>query len=120
MKHTAFQLFWLVSLVVLACSACKAEDIHVEAARVKAQLTHDLAVGSSRNAIEHWLDRRGIEHSFDQNDNSIYSMIREASRNKYTYKDFTFNIVGDIQIIFRLDEKESLHGIEVKPIFTGP
>jgi hypothetical protein len=120
MRPFAFKLFCLVSLAVVASSACKARDIHAEAAQLKSQLARDLPVGSSRDDVEQWLDQRGIEHGFVQRDNSIHSIIRQVSKNTYTDKGFTFDIVGDIQIIFRLDDRESLRQVEVKPIFTGP
>jgi hypothetical protein len=120
MERRVLKLIWLILILGITYGACHAEDIQAQAARVKVQLAHDLPVGASRSDIEHWLDQHGIEYSFDQKDNSIHSIIREASRSKYTYQDFTFDIVGDIQMIFRLNAQGLLYRIEVKPIFTGP
>ena len=85
---------------------------------VRKQLETVTPVGSSRTAVESYLDSQSIQHSYT--DDSKFSnerrvelaLIRSTSRSQL--------VRGDIQVRFQFDEFGRLLNYSVRKVFTGP
>ena len=85
---------------------------------VRKQLERVTPVGSSRTAVESYLDSQSIQHSYT--DDSKFSnerrvelaLIRSTSRSQL--------VRGDIQVRFQFDEFGRLLNYSVREVFTGP
>jgi hypothetical protein len=85
---------------------------------VRKRLERATPVGSSRSAVESYLDSQSIPHSYV--DDSEFSnerrvelaLIRSTRRSPLT--------TDDIQIRFRFDESGRLLDYSVREVFTGP
>ena len=85
---------------------------------VRRQLERVTPVGSSRTAVESYLDSQSIQHSYT--DDSKFSnerrvelaLIRSTSRSQL--------VRGDIQVRFQFDEFGRLLNYSIREVFTGP
>ena len=76
------------------------------------QISTNLPVGSTTDAVTAFLDRNGIEHSpYSDKDRSIHAMVRPKEEALIT---------ESFSITFRFDEAHLLHEHSIKSVFTGP
>lgn len=85
---------------------------------VQQQIDGSIPIGSTRAAVESYLDSRSVPHSYltasGQTDerNVELALIRGTSQ--------SLLIRGDIQVRFHFDDADRLTDYHVKEIFTGP
>jgi hypothetical protein len=85
---------------------------------VREKLDQSLPVGSSRAAVESYLDSQSIAHSylddpkFPSERRVEFALIRGTSQ--------SLLVRGDIQIRFRFDQSGRLLDYSVQELFTGP
>jgi hypothetical protein len=111
----------VASAVFIASMIYRARRVEarVDISKVEKDLSDHLRVGDSRAAVEAYLDQHGIQHSYVEQskgapeyDHTEFAMIRGASR--------TWLVRGDIQIVFKFDDKDELVHYSAREIFTGP
>jgi hypothetical protein len=85
---------------------------------VSKQLEKVTPVGSTRSAVEGYLDSQSIQHSYIEdskfpNERRVeLALIRGTSKSQF--------VRGDIQIRFQFDEFGRLLNYSVREVFTGP
>jgi hypothetical protein len=89
------------------------------ATQVEQDIRAHLAIGSPRDEVVAYLDKRGIGHTYvdeaveaPEYKRTEMAMIRNASYN--------WPVRTDIQILFRFDDSSKLIRYSVKEINTGP
>jgi hypothetical protein len=85
---------------------------------VRKQLEQAIPLGSSRSAVESYLDSRSIPHSYI--DASKFPNERRLELAPVQLSSQSRLIRGDIQIRIRLDESGRLLDYSTQEIFTGP
>jgi len=109
----------VASLVIWRLAAPRSETpqrLTVEG--VRKQLEKAPPVGSSRSAVESYLDSQSIQHSYIEdskfpNERRVeLALIRGTSKSQV--------VRGDIQIRFQFDEFGRLLNYSVREVFTGP
>ena len=92
------------------------QPITVEA--VRKQLAAATPVGSSRSAVENYLDSQSITHSYIADSKFANERRVELALIRGTSKSEL--VRGDIQIRFQFDESGRLLNYSVRDLFTGP
>ena len=87
-------------------------------ADVRKKLEQSLPVGSSRTAVENYLDSQSIPHSYL--DDSKFPNERRVELALIRSTSQSLLIRTDIQIRFQFDESGRLLDYSVQEVFTGP
>jgi hypothetical protein len=85
---------------------------------VRKKLEQALPVGSSRAAVESYLDSESIPHSYL--DDSKFPSERRVELALIRGTSQSLFVRGDIQIRFRFDQSGRLLDYSVQELFTGP
>lgn len=85
---------------------------------VRKQVEKMTPVGSSRSAVESYLDSQSIQHSYIEDSKSPNERRVELALIRGTSKSQL--VRGDIQIRFQFDEFDRLLNYSVREVFTGP
>ena len=85
---------------------------------VRNQLEKATPVGSSRSAVESYLDSQSIQHSYIEDSKFPNERRVELALIQGTSKSQV--VRGDIQIRFQFDEFGRLLNYSVREVFTGP
>jgi hypothetical protein len=119
--------YLMIVIVVIAVAAMSIGLIYrmqrvkvtVDVAKVEKDLRDHLPEGSSRAAVESYLDQLGIQHSYiaqsvgdPQYSRTVLAMVRGVSR--------TWLVRGDVQVVFKFDDQDKLIRYSKKVIYTGP
>jgi len=118
------RLVWIPVVVVAASVASLLSWRFVGRSRatpleaVRKQLEQATPVGSSRSAVDTYLDSQSIPHSYIRDSKSPSEGGVELALIRGTSKSLL--VRGDIQIRFRFDESERLVSYSVQEGFTGP
>jgi hypothetical protein len=120
--------FWILAAVVTAAAvslwiwhwqkvnSTPTHPLTVEALRKK--LDQSLPVGSSRAAVESYLDSQSIPHSYL--DDSKFPSERRVEIALIRGTSQSLFVRGDIQIRFRFDPSGRLLDYSLQELFTGP
>jgi hypothetical protein len=123
-KKTQWALAAVITAAVVSLGIWRLVQPHRTATQppttqdVTKQLERATPVGSSRKAVEIYLDSQLIPHSYIDDSNSPkerrieLALIRDTSKSSF--------VRGDIQIRFRFDESDRLLDYSVQQVFTGP
>lgn len=119
---------WILAAVLVAAGLCSAvwpqvirpsrANHRITVEDVLKQLQANTPVGTSRSAVESYLDSRSITHSYIDNPEVPnerrveLALIRDTSR--------SWLVRGDIDIRFRFDQSDRLLDYSAQEIFTGP
>ena len=85
---------------------------------VKEQINGNIPTGSSRAAVESYLDSRSIPHSYVPGSGLTNERNVEVALIRGTSESVL--VRGDIQVRFQFDDSGRLADYAVKEIFTGP
>ena len=105
-----------VAAIILWRIIASPQPLTVE--RVRKQLEQMTPLGSSRSAVEHYLDSQSIQHSYIDNSKVPNEHRLELALIRGTSK--THFVRGDIQIRFQFNESDRLLSYSVREVFTGP
>jgi hypothetical protein len=119
---------WILAAVLVTAGACSAgwpqvirpsrANHRITVEDVLKQLQADTPVGTSRSAVESYLDSRSITHSYVDNPEVPnerrveLALIRDTSR--------SWLVRGDIDIRFRFDQSDRLLDYSAHETFTAP
>ena len=89
-------------------------DFHrVTSQALEHEIRDSLPLGSSPDAVEAFLKKRGIEHSYDKSSRTLYATARKL-------KGSTIITTESLTLRFYFDEASSLKSIDAKVNYTGP
>ena len=85
----------------------------IKAEALEREIRNALPIGSSLEAVEIFLQKRGLEFSFEKSTKTIYAMARET-------KGSNLIIIESLGFQFHFDDELKLKSIESKVHLTGP
>lgn len=89
-------------------------DIHqMNAESLEREIRKGLPIGIPRAAAETFLNKRGIEFSFEAPSKFLYATARKL-------KGGTFIVSESLTLKFRFDDALKLRSIDTKVVYTGP
>ncbi len=113
----------LISIPIVLAAACRHQitEPMPTVEKVRRDIESNLSVGAPRIAVEKFLERMGIDHSFVEKGNPLSG--EHGQRLEYALISATR--VGDlgkrqIQVIFRFDPQDRLLDFTVEEVLTGP
>jgi hypothetical protein len=71
-----------------------------------------LPVGSSLDAVDEFLEKRGIDHSYEKSSRTVYAIARKL-------KGSTTLASESLSLKFRFDDDSRLKSIDSKVLYTG-
>jgi hypothetical protein len=71
-----------------------------------------LPVGSSLDAVNEFLEKRGIEHSYEQSSETVYAIARKL-------KGSTILASESLSLKFHFDDSSRLKSIDSEVVYTG-
>ena len=106
----------LITWQLVAPRNARQQRLTVEA--VRKQLEKATPVGSSRSAVESYLDSQSIQHSYIEDSKSPSERRVELALIRGTFESQL--VRDDIEIRFQFDEFGRLLNYSVREVFTGP
>ena len=96
---------------VFMFSGCK-DDANKKVLTMAKSIKKDLSVGLSIEEVKSYLDRSGIEYSYEEKTKSFTCIKRNVSSKG--------SVSTSLSIEIQMDEQGALKDLKVKPVYTGP
>ena len=104
-----------VVVVMIGCVQATDDNAMMTKEEITSLIERELPLGTSRETVIAFLDKRKIEHSGDATEapaNVIYAMFRDV-------KGSTLTVKKSIQVVFRFKDNK-LDGYSIAEKLTGP
>lgn len=107
---TAFVVFVLLGL--LAAAELKRTRRRIIPIQIEQDIRAHIPIGSSKGAVDAYLDNKNFAHSYAEYCNCEIALIRDTA--------YYWPIRTDTQIHFNFDRELTLASYSVREIYTGP
>jgi hypothetical protein len=94
-------------------AAARSKFGQIRAEALEHEVRSALPIGSSLDAVEMFLQRRGLEFSFEKSSKTVYAIARDT-------KGSSFIIIESLGFQFHFDDDLKLTSIDSKVKLTGP
>ena len=108
------QLF-LGTLLIMSINYCVANDDRVTLKNVDAfeqKMRADLPIGSTKEEVENYLIKKGIQYQYFESDKTFYAGIPKIGRRMLVYNAY-------LSIKIKLNDSEQLQALDFRVIYDG-